>query len=78
MTTPKASKKAPGPEVHDQGVDGDGLPVWYIHNSRIGRLRTRPYCDVSAYGAGAPPRRVGNFREILNLMPFPWSCDKGA
>lgn len=37
-----ASIKAPGPEVHDQGVDGDGLLVQYIHNSLIKRLGGQP------------------------------------
>lgn len=30
------------------------------------------------YGAGAPPSRMGNFRENKNVMLLPWSCDTGA
>lgn len=48
MTTPVASVTAPGPEVHDQGVDGGGLAVRYIHNSLNGGLSARPWCDVAA------------------------------
>lgn len=43
-------KKASGPEVHDQGADGDGLPVRYSHTSGVsldlqrghGAMRSRP------------------------------------
>lgn len=30
LTTPMAPKQASGPLVHDQGVDGDGLPGWVL------------------------------------------------
>lgn len=30
------------------------------------------------YGAGAPPSRMGNFRENYGLMLLPGSCDTGA
>lgn len=35
LTTPVAPRKASGPEVHDQGVDGDGLPARYLHNCKL-------------------------------------------
>lgn len=56
-------KKASGPEVHDQGVDGDGLPVRYVHTVASGGSERGHNAMFLVYGAGAPPSRMGNFRE---------------
>lgn len=62
-------KKASGPEVHDQGADGDGLPVKYTIYCGFVQFTARPCRDAfSSAGAGRTVRlvsRMGTSGKII-------------
>ena len=75
MVTSIPLDKASGLEVHDQGADGDGLPVGYVQSGRFHGLTARPYCDGSCRGSRCA-------KQVAWALPgktitFSLSCDTG-
>lgn len=72
-------KKASGPEIHDQGADGNGLPVKYnILGVSFGLQRGHGAMHYRPLEpAGLCPGTHGYFRENYYLMLPPPSRDSG-